>query len=113
MTNFRLFQTERVCRRQFQILRKWQKALQMGSKHWKKEKLLYTSDFSFSHSVLKRLVLQTCKNQALFGKGLKRRSLKTLFENIVGKGDAGIQRFLLFPRFFLTFKDKHCHLNYI
>ena len=24
-TNFRLFQTERVCRRQFQIQRKWQK----------------------------------------------------------------------------------------
>ena len=28
------------------------------------------SDFSFSHSVFKRLVLQTHKNQGLFGKGL-------------------------------------------
>ena len=36
-----------------------------------KEKLLVTSNFSFSHSVLKRLVLQTRKNQGLFGKGLK------------------------------------------
>ena len=35
-----------------------------------KEKLLHTSYFSFSHSVFKRLVLQTCKNQGLFGKGL-------------------------------------------
>ena len=35
-----------------------------------KEKLLVTSNFSFSHSVFKRLVLQTCKNQGLFGKGL-------------------------------------------
>ena len=29
------------------------------------------SNFSFSHSVFKRLVLQTRKNQGLFGKGLK------------------------------------------
>ena len=36
-----------------------------------KEKLLVTSNFSFSHSVFKRLVLQTRKNQGLFGKGLK------------------------------------------
>ena len=34
------------------------------------EKLLVTSNFSLSHSVFKRLVLQTCKNQGLFGKGL-------------------------------------------
>ena len=26
--NFRLFQTERVCKQQFQILRKWQKVIQ-------------------------------------------------------------------------------------
>ena len=32
-TNFRLFQTERVCRRQFQIGRKWQKVNQTGRKH--------------------------------------------------------------------------------
>ena len=32
--------------------------------------LLVTSNFSFSHIVFKRLVLQTCKNQGLFGKGL-------------------------------------------
>ena len=38
---------------------------------WEKEKLLVTSDFSFSHSVFKKLVLQTGKNQGLFGKGLK------------------------------------------
>ena len=32
-TNFRLFQTERVCRQQFQIWRKWQKVIQKGRKH--------------------------------------------------------------------------------
>ena len=37
---------------------------------WEKEKLLVTSNFSFSHSVFKRLVLQTRKNQGLFGKEL-------------------------------------------
>ena len=39
---------------------------------WEKKKLLVTSNFFFSHSVFKRLVLQTRKNQGLFGKGLKR-----------------------------------------
>ena len=36
-----------------------------------KEKLFVTSNFSFSHSVFERLVLQTRKNQGLFGKGLR------------------------------------------
>ena len=40
---------------------------------WEKEKLLVTSNFSFSHSVFKRLVLQICTNQGLFGKGLTGR----------------------------------------
>ena len=38
---------------------------------WEKEKLLVTSNFFFFHSVFKRLVQQTRKNQGLFGKGLK------------------------------------------
>ena len=38
---------------------------------WEKVKLLVTSNFFFSHGVFKRLVLQTRKNQGLFGKGLK------------------------------------------
>ena len=37
-TNFRLFQTQRVCRRQFQIWRKWQKVIQMGRKHCEKRR---------------------------------------------------------------------------
>ena len=43
----------------------------MGRKTlWEKEKLLVTSNFSFSHCVFKRLALQTFKIQGLFGKGL-------------------------------------------
>ena len=38
---------------------------------WEKEKLLVTSNFSFSHSVFNRLVLQTRKNKDLFEKGLR------------------------------------------
>ena len=32
--------------------------------------MLFTSNFSFSYSVFKRLVLQTSKNYGMFGKGL-------------------------------------------
>ena len=38
--------------------------------HWEKEKLLITSNFSFSHNVFKCLGLQTRNKQGLFGKGL-------------------------------------------
>ena len=47
-----------------------------------KEKLLILSNFSFSLSVFKRLVLQTCKNQGLFEKWL------TLSQIISGFHDA-------------------------
>ena len=39
---------------------------------WEKEKLLVMSNFSSSHRGFKRLVLQTRKNQGLFGKGLNK-----------------------------------------
>ena len=41
-----------------------------------KEKLLVTSNFSFSHNVFKRLVLQTCKIQDFFGKSLKEECIQ-------------------------------------
>ena len=71
-TNFRLFRTERLCRWQFQVKWKWQEVLHMGRKHCgKKEKLLVTSNFSFSRSVFKRVLLQTRKSQGLFGNRLR------------------------------------------
>ena len=48
---------------------------------WKKEKLLVTSNFSFSQGVFKRLLLQTCKKKGLFGEGLK--SEKFLISSIL------------------------------
>ena len=67
---------------------------------WEKEKLLVTSDFSFSHSVFKRLVPQTHKKPGLVWERVKRFSKlnpllhkililthqqQIAFENIVGK----------------------------
>ena len=67
-TNFRLFHAERVSRRQYQIWWKWLKVLQMGRKTLcEKEKLLILSNFFFSQSVFKLIVLQTRKNNGLFG----------------------------------------------
>ena len=47
---------------------------------WEKEKLLVTSNFSFSHCVFKRLTLQTRKNQGLFGKGLYVGKVSDIFQ---------------------------------
>ena len=64
---------------------------------WVKEKLLVTSNFFFSHDVFKRLVLQTCKNKGLFGKGLHQASNQVCLQ----KGEiACYNQFLLLPQCF-------------
>ena len=62
---------------------------------WEKEKLLIISNFSFSHSVLKRLVLQTYKHQGLFGKVLK-YSRKNACKLITLSPDKIIRRIAIF-----------------
>ena len=55
----------------FKLDKKCPKVILTSRKHCgKREKLVVTSNFSFSHSVFKRVVLQTRKNQGFFGKGL-------------------------------------------
>ena len=50
---------------------------------WEKEKLLVTSNFSFSHIVFKRLVKKKKKNpQGLFGKGLNSGITKASYKMI-------------------------------
>ena len=67
-TSFRLFQTEKKFQTTILILMKMAESSPKEKKTlWEKEKLLVTSNFSFSLSVFKRLVLQTRKNQGLFG----------------------------------------------
>ena len=83
-TKFRLFQTERVCKWKFQFWWKWQTVLQKDAKHCGKRRncLFQTKNifisFFFSHIVFKRLVLQTGKNQGLFGKGLTEKELMSV-----------------------------------
>ena len=50
---------------------------------WEKEKLLITSNLFFSHSVFKRVLLQTRKNHGLFGKGLM-NGKRTDFYGLLG-----------------------------
>ena len=70
-TNFTLFQTERVCRRQFQIWRRWQKVIQTDRKHCGKRRNCSSRAISpFSHSVFKRLVSQGRQKVSLCGNGL-------------------------------------------
>ena len=62
-TSFRVFQTERVCRRQFQILRKWQKVVQTGRKPcWKRRNCSLRAVSPFP----------TVFSKGLFPRGVKR-----------------------------------------
>ena len=58
---------------------------------WEKEKLLVTSNFSFSHSVFNSLLLQTCKNQGLFGKRLN-TVLNASCQNRLYKGSKSMEK---------------------
>ena len=71
-TNFRLFQTETSSlQTTISNLTKIAECHPNGKKTvWEKEKLLITSNFSFSHSVFKRLVSQGRQNVSLCGNGL-------------------------------------------
>ena len=63
MTNFRLFQTEGVCRRQFQILRKWKRVIPKGWKHsGKRRNCLLQANSPFP----------TVFSKGLFPRGIKR-----------------------------------------
>ena len=62
-TDFRLFQTERVCRRQFQIRRKWQKVIQTGKNHCGKRRNCSLRAFS---------PFPTVFSKGLFPRGVKR-----------------------------------------
>ena len=74
-TNFRRFQIERVCRRKFQIWWNWQKVFRTGRKHCGKRRNCSLRAISpFPPVFSKKLVLQTPKNQGLFGKGLRKKA---------------------------------------
>ena len=63
-TNFRLFQTQRLMQTIILNLMKMVESSPKGQETlWKKQKLLVMSNFSLSHSVFKRLVLQIRKDK--------------------------------------------------
>ena len=75
-------------------------------------KRVITSNFSFSHTIFKRLVLQTCKNQGLFGKGLTHYHIMLHFDALkiysCGKHcekrrNCLYKQFLLFSQCFLPY----------
>ena len=70
MTNFRLSRTERVCRRKFQSDENGRKFSKQVESTVGKGEIANNEQFLFPHSVFKRLLLQTRKNQLLLGKEL-------------------------------------------
>ena len=70
---------------------------------WKKEKLLVMSNLSFSHSVFKRLVLQTCVNKGLSGKRVNVQNLiSLLFQEIEGYVKSQLQSAITYFFIFIT-----------
>ena len=60
--NFRLFQAQTLQTTVSYLTKMVESSMKGYKMLWENEKLLFTSNFSFSHSVFKRLVLQTRKN---------------------------------------------------
>ena len=70
LPNFVLFQTERVCRWQFHIWKKWQKVLQMNRKHCgKRRNCSLRAISSFPTVFLKDLYCWHEKTRVCLGKG--------------------------------------------
>ena len=68
-TNFKLSQTERVCRRQFHIQWKWKEVLQTGRKHCGKRRNCSSQAISSSHmGFSKDLYCRHVKTRACLGK---------------------------------------------
>ena len=65
------------------------KVIQTGRKYCgKKEKLLVTSNFSFSHSVFKRVVSQGHQNVSLCGNGLTLHQMTKIIDMSIFKAFA-------------------------
>ena len=85
---------------------------------WEKEKLFIVSNFFFSHSVFKRLVLQTCNKNGLFGKGYfytKQQIFSlVLLESICRPQTKCIQESIFtnyFKNSFLSFSPRFCNFE--
>ena len=130
--NFRLFQTERVCRQQFQIWWKWQKNIQTGRKHcWKRRKRLFQKCFQkacFQGASKGVNVWEWVKPKKYFQSKVEEWNNQPIttqwhlltplgskpFENTVAKGEiAHNDQFLLLPQCFLPVWIAICHFRRI
>ena len=75
-TNFRLFQTERVCSRQFQIWWKWKQVIQTSRKHCGKRRNCLLRAISAFPTVFKRLVFYGRQKVWLYGNGLTKEAFQ-------------------------------------
>ena len=84
MTHFRLFQTERVCRRHFCFDEYGRNFSERIGNTVGIGEIAHNEQFLFFPQCFQRLVLQTCKNKGLFGKVLKEKYilLKQVSKNI-------------------------------
>ena len=100
---FRLFQTERVCRRQFHIWRKWKEVIQTGRKHCGKRRNCSLRAISpFPTVFSKGLFPRGRQKVSLCGNGL-RRLLVLLREHLMHL----LSRMYWIPLFFFFFFFKN------
>ena len=68
-TNFRFFQTKRLCRRQFQIYQKWQRVLQAGKNTVRKGEIARYEHFFLFPQYFQKISTETREIRACLGKG--------------------------------------------
>ena len=84
-THFRQLQTERVCRRQFQFDANGRMFSKLVKNTVGKGEFAHYEQFILSHTVFKRLLMQTRKNLGLFGNGLSSLQAIYLFPTLFSK----------------------------
>ena len=111
MTNFRLFQTERVGRRQFQILRKWRKSSKQVENTVGKGEIARYEQFLLFPQCFQKACFQGASKGVVVWKWIKLKKpfpkkalvficpLYKSFENTMGKGEIACkEQFLLFSQ---------------
>ena len=112
-TNFRLFQTERVCIRQFQIWRKWQKVIRMGRNTVGKGEIACHEQFLLSPQCFQKACFPEASKGVIVWEWVKHLLLWNYvldFDEISQKCSCHcpLQNFL---KKFDSFKNSGCHGN--
>ena len=114
--NLRLFQTKRVCRRQFQIWRKWKKVIQTGRKHCGKRRNCSLRAISPFSTVFSKGLFQGASKGVIVWEWVKsylnqglssqvRPDIETFTTRFRLLMILSKQPFLFFPGFFLPYQS--------